>query len=152
MIWTMAWISVDQLPAVNASLNLVAAGLLVLGYVLIRSRRERAHRAAMVAAFAVSSLFLVSYLVYHNQVGHVSFEGPATARTVYLIVLMTHIPLAALVPFLALAAIALAATGRRAAHRRLARWALPIWLYVSVTGVIVYVMLYQMYPPDQQGV
>lgn len=142
-----AVLTIRDLPAVNAGLNALAALLLVGGWFLIRARRERAHRAAMLAAFAVSVVFLGCYLVYHYQVGSVRFEGPPTVRTVYLTILATHVVLAATVPFLALATIYLAIRDRRAAHRRLARWTLPIWLYVSVTGVVIYVMLYHLYPP-----
>lgn len=137
---------VEQLPALNASLNLLATVLLVTGYVLIRQHREAAHKRAMLAAFGVSTVFLVSYLIYHNAAGHVRFTGPQPARTIYLVILLTHIVLAALVPFLAVGTIYLGLAGRLAAHRRLARWTLPIWLYVSITGVVVYVMLYQLYP------
>lgn len=151
MISPLAWISVRDFPAINASLNVVAGMLLIVGYVLIRFRKERAHRVAMIGAFFVSTLFLVCYLIYHYHVQHVPFEGPPTARAIYLLVLFTHIPLAALVPLLAVGAIYLGVTNRRTAHRRLARWTLPIWLYVSATGVIVYVMLYHLYPSAEQG-
>jgi putative membrane protein len=137
---------VEQLPAVNATLNALAGVLLVIGWVLIKSRRERAHKITMLSAFAVSAVFLACYLVYHFQVRHVPFEGPDSVRPVYYAILISHVVLAATVPFLAGTTIYLGLADRRQKHRRLARWTLPIWLYVSVTGVIVYAMLYQIYP------
>jgi len=134
------------LPAVNASLNAVATLLLAAGWVFIRAGNWRAHRAAMVAAFAVSTLFLACYLTYHAIVGHVPFAGQGVARTVYFTILISHILLAVTVPVLAIAMFALALRGRWAAHRRVGRVALPIWLYVSVTGVVIYLMLYHFYP------
>jgi putative membrane protein len=134
---------VHTLPAVNASLNAIAAVLLVTGYVLIRSRRWTAHRNVMTAALACSVLFLTSYLIYHAQVGSVPFPGHGAARTIYLTILVTHTALAAIVPFLAGITVYRAWRRRFAQHKRLARWTLPIWLYVSVTGVVVYWMLYR---------
>jgi putative membrane protein len=130
------------LPEINASLNATATILLSTGYVLIRRRRIAAHRACMIAAFAASSLFLVTYLIHHAQVGSVPFHGPAWLRPVYLGLLVPHILLAALVVPLALTTIYRAWCGRFDRHRRLARVTLPIWLYVSVSGVLVYVLLY----------
>lgn len=139
---------VEQLPHLNATLNSLATVLLVTGFVLIKRGRETAHKRVMLACFAVSVLFLISYLTYHYAAGHRSFptSAPSGVRTLYLTVLASHVVLAAAVPFLAIATIGLALWDRRAAHRRLAKWTFPIWLYVSVTGVVVYVMLYQMYP------
>ena len=136
--------SFESLPAVNASLNTLAAVLLVIGWLLIRRRRVREHRAVMLAAFGCSILFLASYLVYHYQVGSVRFQGTGAVRTVYFAVLISHTVLAAAVPFLAAVTLFRALKERFAKHRAIARWTLPIWLYVSVTGVIVYLMLYQM--------
>lgn len=136
--------SVSDLPGLNALLNGTAALLLATGYYLVRTGRREAHRRAMTAAFACSVLFLVSYLVYHAEVGSVRFRGTGTVRSVYLAILLTHTLLAAAVPFLAVTSIALALRGRLEAHRRLARVTLPVWLYVSVTGVVIYVMLYRM--------
>ncbi|MGH9657453.1 MAG: DUF420 domain-containing protein [Bryobacteraceae bacterium] len=133
-----------HLPAVNAALNTTAATLLVVGYVLIRRGRREAHKKAMLAAFAASTLFLACYLVYHFQVGSVPFAGTGAIRTVYLSILFTHTLLAAAVPVLAILTLSRALRGRFDAHRRIARWTLPIWLYVSVTGVVVYWMLYRM--------
>ena len=131
------------LPHVNACLNATAAVLLVIGYRLIRAGKREAHKRVMIAAFSVSVLFLVSYLVYHYQVGSVRFQGTGTIRTVYLSILLTHSVLAAAVPFLAVITLVRALKGRFDKHRRIARWTLPIWLYVSVTGVVVYWMLYR---------
>lgn len=138
--------SVEQLPAVNATLNALATVLLVVGWLLIKTRRETAHKITMCSAFAVSIVFLACYLVYHYHVGSVRFTGPSGVRAVYLAILVSHIVLAATVPFLATITIYLGLSDRRARHRQFARWTLPIWLYVSITGVVVYVMLYQLYP------
>jgi uncharacterized membrane protein YozB (DUF420 family) len=134
---------IHLLPSFNATLNASSAVLLAYGYLLIRRRRIDQHRRVMQAAFAISCLFLVSYLVYHAQVGSVPFhhEG-STLRTVYLAILLTHTVLAALVPVLAIVTLRRGLAARYDKHRRIARWTLPIWLYVSVTGVVVYVMLY----------
>lgn len=137
-------VSFAGLPTVNAILNGSAATLLVAGFFLIRSGRRDAHRRVMTAAFACSILFLVSYLVYHVEVGSVRFQGTGTIRTVYLSVLLTHTVLAAAVPFLAVATLVLARRERFESHRRLARVTLPVWLYVSITGVVIYIMLYRM--------
>ncbi len=134
----------SDLPTVNALLNGTAASLLVAGFLLIRAGRREAHRRAMTAAFACSVLFLVSYLVYHFEAGSVRFRGTGSVRTVYLTILLTHTVLAAIVPFLAVTTLVLARKGRFDAHRRLARVTLPVWLYVSVTGVVIYLMLYRM--------
>ena len=138
--------SIDQLPTVNASLNALATVLLVLGLVAIKGGRERAHKLLMYAAFGVSVAFLVCYLVYHYHALHVKFVGPPLARTVYLVILFTHIPLAAAVPVLAIITIYLGITDQRIKHRKWAKWTFPIWLYVSITGVVIYLMLYQIYP------
>jgi uncharacterized membrane protein YozB (DUF420 family) len=134
----------QDLPTVNASLNALAAMLLVIGYILIRRRNWIAHRNVMTAALACSVLFLVSYLTYHYHEGSRSFPGTGTARTVYLTILLTHTVLAAAVPFLAGITVVRAWRQRYPQHRKIARWTLPIWLYVSVTGVVVYWMLYRM--------
>ncbi len=139
-------LTVEQLPAVNATLNAVAALLLVVGWGQIKRGREIAHRNTMLAAFGVSVLFLISYLVYHFNVGSVKFAGPAGVRTIYLVILFSHIVLAAAVPFLAIITIYLGLRDRRPRHRQFARWTFPIWLYVSITGVVIYVMLYHLYP------
>ena len=133
-----------DLPVLNATLNGLAALLLIAGYILIRQGRREAHRQVMLAAFGISVLFLISYLVYHYQVGSVRFQGQGTIRTVYLSILLTHTVLAAAVPFLALITFRRAFANNIAGHRRIAKWTLPIWLYVSVTGVVVYWMLYRL--------
>jgi uncharacterized membrane protein YozB (DUF420 family) len=138
-------VDATDLPTLNAFLNSIATGLLVLGYDRIRRREIAQHRACMIAAFVVSVLFLVSYVIYHYNVGSVPFPGQGLARTLYLIMLFTHVVLAALVPFLAIATLFFALRGNFVRHRRIARWTLPIWLYVSVTGVLVYVVLYVVY-------
>jgi len=132
------------LPTVNAALNATAAVLLVWGYILIRRKRVATHRRVMLAAFVTSCLFLVCYLVYHAQVGTVRFAKTGAIRTVYLSILGTHTVLAAAVPVLAIITLRRGLTARYDRHRRLARWTLPIWLYVSVTGVVVYLMLYHL--------
>jgi len=137
-------LSFTDLPTVNAILNGAAATLLVTGFFLVRSGRREAHRKVMTAAFACSVLFLVSYLVYHAEAGSVRFRGTGAVRTVYLSILLTHTVLAAIVPLLAVLTLRLAWKGRFDAHRRLARVTLPVWLYVSVTGVVIYLMLYRM--------
>jgi uncharacterized membrane protein YozB (DUF420 family) len=133
-----------DLPAVNATLNSLATVLLVTGYVLIKRRRLTAHRNVMIAALVCSTLFLTSYLVYHAQVGSVRFPGTGLPRTIYLSILLTHTILAATVPVLAVITVWRAYKKRFDRHKAIARWTLPIWLYVSVTGVVVYWMLYQM--------
>ena len=135
---------IESLPAINACLNLTSAVLLVWGYVLIRRKKTEAHRRAMVAAFISSSLFLAGYLTYHYNVGAVRFQKQGAIRIVYLAILATHTLLAATVPPLAIITLRRGLASRLDKHRRLARWTLPIWLYVSVTGVIVYLMLYQL--------
>ena len=137
-------ISIHDLPAVNATLNATAAVLLVWGYILIRRRSIAAHRRVMLAAFATSSVFLCCYLIYHYNVGSVRFPRTGMIRTVYLSILATHTALAATVPPLAIITLSRGLRERFDRHRRIARWALPVWLYVSVTGVVVYWMLYQM--------
>jgi uncharacterized membrane protein YozB (DUF420 family) len=136
-------ISIHDLPAVNASLNAISGLLLLLGYILIRARRIAAHRAVMITAFVTSSLFLICYLVYHAQVGSVPFPRQGFVRPLYFTILITHVLLAATVPPLAIVTMSRGLKGRYPQHRRIARWTFPIWMYVSVTGVLVYVLLYQ---------
>jgi putative membrane protein len=136
-------VTVHDLPAVNASLNALSGILLLAGYVLIRARRIAQHRAVMIAAFITSSIFLVCYLVYHAQVGSVRFTREGIVRPIYFTILITHITLAAAVPPLAIITLWRGLSGRFDKHRRIARWTWPIWMYVSVTGVLVYVLLYQ---------
>jgi len=138
--------TVHDLPSVNAALNATAAVLLVWGYTLIRRKRIQTHRKVMLAAFATSSLFMICYIVYHVQVGAKSthFLKTGAVRTAYFTLLTTHTLLAATVPVLAIITLRRGLTGRFDKHRKIARWTLPIWLYVSVTGVVVYLMLYHM--------
>lgn len=157
-------VAANPLVHLNAVLNSLATVLLVLGFVLIKRGHRHAHGWVMLSAFLVSCLFLVSYLTYHWTAGSVKFTHPGFVKIVYLSILITHVVLAMTVPFLAAATIAFALLGtgfknaselpaeKRAEflvkHRRLAHWTLPIWLYVSVTGVVVYVMLYHLWPPE----
>lgn len=135
------------LPSVNAALNATSAVLLVAGYYCIRQRRERTHRICMLAAFAVSILFLISYGIYHFHVGTTRFAGQGWIRPVYFALLFSHTLLAALVPFLVLITLSRALRQQFARHRAIARWTLPLWLYVSVTGVLIYWLLYHLYTP-----
>lgn len=135
---------VRDLPGVNAVLNATAATLLVTGYVLIKNRREAAHKACMLAATACSALFLISYLVYHAQVGSVKFQGQGTIRTVYFAILISHTVLAVVNVPLVILTLVRAIKGDRERHKRIARITLPLWIYVSITGIVVYWMLYRM--------
>ena len=135
--------TVHDLPAVNATLNATAGVLLLIGFLLIRTGRRQQHRAVMLAAFTASSLFLVSYVVYHAQVGSVRFTREGFVRPLYYAILITHVTLAATVLPLAIVTLTRGLNGRFREHRRIARWTFPVWLYVSVTGVLVYVLLYQ---------
>lgn len=137
---------IRDLPALNAALNAASALLLLLGYRFIRRGRVPAHRACMLGALGVSALFLVSYVAYHLQAGSVRFAGPAWVRPIYFTILISHTALAAAVVPLALLTVGRAWRGRFEAHRRIARWTFPVWLYVSVTGVVVYLMLYRIFP------
>jgi putative membrane protein len=136
--------SVADLPALNATLNAIAAVLLVTGYVLIRRGRIRQHRRVMLAAFTTSALFLVSYVTYHANAGSRPFAGQGPIRIVYFGILISHVILAAAILPLALITLTHGLRERFDRHVPIARWTLPIWLYVSVTGVVVYWMLYQM--------
>jgi uncharacterized membrane protein YozB (DUF420 family) len=137
-------LEITILPTLNAALNAIVMVLLLRGYWHIRHGRREAHRRAMQAAFAGSVIFLVSYLTYHFAAGSVRFPGGGWARRIYLGILLTHTVLAALVPILAVTTLVLGLRGSFERHRRIARWTLPIWLYVAVTGIVVYVMLYRM--------
>ena len=136
-------IGVQDLPTLNAFLNATAAILLVVGYILIRRRKIDIHRSVMIAAFTTSVIFLISYLVYHAQIGSKPYPGKGALRTFYLMLLGSHTILAATVPVLAIITLSRGLRGRFDRHRHIARWTLPIWLYVSITGVIVYLMLYR---------
>ena len=138
-------LSIASLPLVNATLNGIAAVLLVAGYGAIRRGHIRAHRAAMIAAFVTSALFLTSYLVYHAHAGSRPFPGHGPIRTIYFAILISHVVLAAAIPPLAAITLWRALRGRFDRHVPIARWTLPLWLYVSVTGIVVYLMLYRLY-------
>ena len=138
-------IPLTALPALNASLNGASALLLAGGYLAIRRRHVRVHRACMLTAFTTSMLFLVSYVTYHLHAGTTHFTGQGWVRPLYFTILGTHTLLAALIPPLALVTLTFALKGRFVRHARLARWTLPAWLYVSVTGVVIYVMLYHLF-------
>ena len=136
---------IADLPALNASLNALASVFLVVGYVLIRSGRRDAHRRSMLLALTTSALFLVSYVIYHANAGSVPFRGTGVIRIVYFAILIPHVILAVTILPLALVTAARGLRGDYPRHVRIARWTLPLWLYVSVTGVIVYLMLYRLF-------
>ena len=138
-------LEVASLPALNATLNGIATILLVTGYVLIRRGHRALHQRCMIAALVASTAFLVSYLVYHYHVGSRPFPGHGASRVAYLAILFTHIPLAALIVPLALVTAFRGLRSQFDRHVKIARWTLPLWLYVSVTGVVIYVMLYHLY-------
>ena len=142
----MSPLALSAPPTVNAILNGTSALLLVAGYFLIRQRRVIPHKVCMVSAFCSSTLFLISYLTYHYHVGSVAFQGVGAIRTVYFTILISHTTLAALIVPLALVTLSRALRAQFPRHVRIARWTLPMWLYVSVTGVVVYLMLYQLSP------
>ena len=138
--------SVSDLPAVNACLNSLSAVLLLAGFICIKKKNERAHRNCMVAALVTSSLFLTSYLYYHYHAGTTIF--PANwFKPIYLAILLTHTVLAVVIVPLIVAAVVQAIRGKFESHKRITRWAWPMWMYVSVTGVLIYLLLYQIFPP-----
>jgi uncharacterized membrane protein YozB (DUF420 family) len=136
--------SISDLPALNATLNGIAGCLLAAGYYFIRQRRIAAHRACMVSAFIASTLFLISYLVYHFNIGSRPFPGQGPIRTLYFTILITHVSLAAAIVPMALVTLSRGLKLDIVRHRRIARWTWPIWMYVSVTGVVIYLMLYRL--------
>lgn len=136
---------ISDLPAVNATLNGLAAIFLTTGYVLIRRGRRELHKRCMLAALTTSALFLVSYVIYHANIGSRPFPGQGVIRVVYFAILITHVVLAVVILPLALTTAARGLTAQYDRHVRLARWTLPLWLYVSVTGVVIYLMLYRLY-------
>lgn len=137
---------ISDLPALNATLNAASAVLLLLAYRAIRGHRIEPHRKLMLAAAATSAVFLTSYLVYHAHVGSVRFTGQGPVRAVYFTILITHTILAVAIVPMVLRTLYLGLRRRDEPHRRLARWTFPLWLYVSVTGVVIYAMLYRLYP------
>ena len=136
--------TVNDLPHLNAALNALAGTLLTIGYFLIKAGHIQAHRRCMISAFVVSAMFLVSYVTYHANVGSRPFPGTGLVRTIYFTILIPHVILAAAVLPLALVTLRRGLRRDDVRHRRLARWTLPIWLFVSVTGVVVYLMLYRL--------
>ncbi|MCI0524814.1 MAG: DUF420 domain-containing protein [Acidobacteria bacterium] len=138
--------SISELPTLNAILNSISAILLGAGYFFIRRKNIKAHRASMVSAFVTSTLFLISYLTYHYYHGSTKFQGQGAIRAVYFFILLTHTILAAAIVPMIFITFSRALKEKFDRHRKIARWTLPLWLYVSVTGVVVYLMLYQLYP------
>jgi uncharacterized membrane protein YozB (DUF420 family) len=138
-------IEIASLPALNATLNGVAAICLLAGYLCIRSGRRELHKKCMLGALTASALFLTSYVIYHANTGSRPFEGEGAVRLVYFGILITHVVLAAAILPLALVTTARGLRSQFGRHVRIARWTFPIWLYVSVTGVVIYLMLYRMY-------
>jgi putative membrane protein len=137
-------VTVSDLPALNATLNATAAVLLTIGWVLIKQGRRQQHRLVMIAAFGTSVLFLTSYLTYHAQVGSVRFTGQGVIRTIYFTILLTHTVLAVVIVPMVLMTLSRGLSAKYDRHRAIARWTMPLWMYVSVTGVIVYLMLYRL--------
>jgi uncharacterized membrane protein YozB (DUF420 family) len=138
-------VEIADLPALNATLNGIAACFLVAGYAFIRRGRRDLHKRMMLAALTTSALFLVSYVIYHANAGSRPFEGQGVVRFIYFTILISHVVLAALILPLALVTTARGLRAQYDRHVRIARWTFPLWLYVSVTGVVIYVMLYQLY-------
>jgi uncharacterized membrane protein YozB (DUF420 family) len=138
-------VTIADLPALNATLNATCAVLLTIGYILIRRGRIQQHRRVMIAAFITSTLFLISYLIYHYNIGSRPFPGTGALRTIYLTILVSHILLAIVIVPMALITLSRGLRERFDRHVAIARWTLPLWLYVSITGVVVYVMLYRLY-------
>lgn len=138
--------TLQDLPALNATLNGICACFLIAGYIQIKKKNEAAHRKFMIAAFCTSTLFLISYLTYHFLATETKFQGTGWIRPVYFFILITHIILAALIVPMVLATVWLGLKDKREKHRKLARWTFPLWMYVSVTGVVIYLMLYQLFP------
>lgn len=138
--------SLSDLPALNATLNGLSAILLTAGFVFIKRGDKIAHRNCMIGAFAVSTVFLISYLTYHYSAGHTSFKDPAWFRPIYLAILIPHVILAAAIVPLILTTLWMAFRGKFETHRKIARWTWPLWMFVSVTGVVIYLLLYQIFP------
>lgn len=138
--------TLSDLPAVNASLNALCAMFLTLGYIFIKQGRKEAHRNCMVSAFVTSTIFLVCYLVYHFHAGRTVFRDPPWMRPIYLILLLTHTVLAVVIVPLVLLTLHRAIKERFELHKKIARWTWPLWMYVSVTGVVIYLLLYQIFP------
>ena len=133
-------------PLLNACLNFISTVLLVCGFVAIKNRKVRLHKKFMIAALCTSALFLTFYLIYHYTQGHLLFQGEGSVRTVYLIILVPHILLAAAMLPMIILTFYFIFRGQIVSHKKMARWTFPIWLYVSITGVVLYIYMYQMYP------
>lgn len=139
---------IEILPPVQASLNITAASLMSVGYFFIRRGNRSAHKISMISALVVSTLFFIFYLYYHSVVGNIPFAGQGVVRPIYFSVLITHVILAAAIVPLVLVTVSFVLRGKFQQHRRVARWTLPVWLYVSVTGVLIYLLAFHIYPPD----
>ena len=142
--------SLSDLPAVNACLNGASTFLLTLGFIYIKKGRQTAHRNCMVGALITSTIFLSCYLVYHHFAGRTTFRDPQWFRPIYLVILLTHTVLAVAILPLVLITVAHAFRSRWEAHKKIARWTWPIWMYVSVTGVVIYLLLYQIFPQSRE--
>ena len=142
-------LALTDLPAVNAALNATSAMLLISGYRFIRRRQVTAHRRCMIAACTTSALFLLSYLVYHYNIGSMPFSGQGWVRPLYFTILISHTILAIVILPMVVVTLFRAWKADFVKHAHLARWTLPVWLYVSVTGVVIYCMLYQLFPPPR---
>ncbi|MCB1870575.1 MAG: DUF420 domain-containing protein [Chromatiaceae bacterium] len=138
----------SYLPPLQATLNAISACLIVAAYVFIRKGDKRAHKICMVSALVVSTLFLVSYLYYHSQVGYMPFSGQGFIRPIYFLILFSHIILAVVILPMIVLTVTFALRDRIALHQRITRWTLPLWLYVSVTGVLIYLFGFHLYPPQ----
>lgn len=138
--------SVEDLPAVNASLNFLSTVFLTLGFVMIKQGKKEAHRNCMVSAFVTSAVFLVCYLIYHYSAGHTKFTDPSWFRPWYLLLLFTHVVLAVAIVPLILVTFFHAIKGNFEKHKKVAKWTWPLWMYVSVTGVVIYFLLYHIFP------
>jgi len=141
--------TLSDLPALNACLNGLSTVLLTAGYMCIRRGRQKAHRHCMIGALVASTLFLTCYLVYHANAGRTVFKEPAWFRPIYLVILLTHTILAAAIVPLVIVTVVRALRGQFDRHKAIARWTWPIWMYVSVTGVVIYLLLYQVFPQRQ---
>ncbi|MCI0748834.1 MAG: DUF420 domain-containing protein [Verrucomicrobia subdivision 3 bacterium] len=138
--------SLSDLPALNAALNSLSAMFLISGYVFIKKERQTAHRNCMIGALAASTLFLTSYLIYHFNAGRTVFRNPEWFRPIYLALLLTHTVLAVVIVPMIIITVSRAAKRRFDLHTKISRWTWPLWMYVSVTGVLIYILLYQIFP------
>ena len=139
---------ISYLPPLQATLNFISACFIMAAYYYIRSGNKRAHISCMVSALVVSTLFLISYLYYHNQVGYMPFSGQGFIRPIYFTILFSHIFLAVVILPMIVLTVTFALRNRIALHQRITRWTLPLWLYVSVTGVLIYLLGFHLYPPQ----